>query len=60
MKRKEAAPLLKLFNTLTRKTEPFKPLEDESVKIYTCGPSTYMRPHIGNYRTFLYEDILQR
>jgi cysteinyl-tRNA synthetase len=52
--------MLKLFNTLTRKTEPFKPLEDETVKMYTCGPSTYMRPHIGNYRTFLYEDILQR
>ena len=28
--------------------------------MYTCGPSTYMRPHIGNYRTFLYEDILER
>jgi cysteinyl-tRNA synthetase len=52
--------MLKLFNTLTRKTEPFKPLEDETVKMYTCGPSTYMRPHIGNYLTFLYEDILQR
>lgn len=52
--------MLNLFNTLTRKNEPFKPLEDETVKMYTCGPSTYMRPHIGNYRTFLYEDILQR
>jgi cysteinyl-tRNA synthetase len=52
--------MVKLFNTLTRKNEPFKPLEDETVKMYTCGPSTYMRPHIGNYRTFLYEDILQR
>jgi len=52
--------MLKLFNTLTRKTEPFKPLENEKVKIYSCGPSTYMRPHIGNYRTFLFEDVLQR
>ena len=52
--------MLNLFNTLTRKNDPFKPLEDKTVKMYTCGPSTYMRPHIGNYRTFLYEDILQR
>jgi cysteinyl-tRNA synthetase len=52
--------MLKLFNTLTRKTETFTPLENKKVKMYTCGPSTYMRPHIGNYRTFLFEDILQR
>jgi cysteinyl-tRNA synthetase len=52
--------LLRLYNTLTRKTEPFKPREDLKVKMYTCGPSTYQRPHIGNYRTFLFEDILQR
>jgi cysteinyl-tRNA synthetase len=35
-------------------------MEDKRVKIYTCGPSTYQRPHIGNYRTFLFEDVLQR
>jgi cysteinyl-tRNA synthetase len=52
--------MLRLFNTLTRKKEPFKRLEGEKIKIYSCGPSTYMRPHIGNYRTFLFEDILQR
>lgn len=52
--------MLKLFNTLTGRIEPFKPLEDGKVKIYSCGPSTYMRPHIGNYRTFLFEDVLQR
>jgi cysteinyl-tRNA synthetase len=52
--------LLCLYNTLTRKTDQFKPLEDMLVKMYTCGPSTYQRAHIGNYRTFLYEDILQR
>ena len=45
---------------MTCKIEPFKPLEDDKVKMYTCGPSTYLRPHIGNYRTFLFEDILQR
>ena len=52
--------LLSLFNTLSCKIEPFKPLKDMKVKMYTCGPSTYQRPHIGNYRTFLFEDILQR
>ena len=52
--------MLSLYNTLTRKKEPFTPLEDMKVKMYTCGPSTYQRAHIGNYRTFLYEDVLQR
>jgi cysteinyl-tRNA synthetase len=52
--------LLNLFNTLTQKTEPFTPAEDMQVKMYTCGPSTYQPAHIGNYRTFLFEDILQR
>ncbi len=52
--------MLNLYNTLTRRTEPFKPAEDMQVKMYTCGPSTYQQAHIGNYRTFLFEDILQR
>jgi cysteinyl-tRNA synthetase len=52
--------LLRLYNTLTRNLEPFKPREDMQVKMYTCGPSTYQRAHIGNYRTFLFEDVLQR
>ena len=52
--------MLKLHNNLTQKTEIFKPTEDMKVKMYTCGPSTYQRAHIGNYRTFLFEDILQR
>jgi cysteinyl-tRNA synthetase len=52
--------LLKLYNTLTQKTEPFQPREDKQVKMYTCGPSTYQPAHIGNYRTFLFEDIVQR
>ena len=52
--------MLTLFNSLTRKVDPFKPNEGMQVKMYTCGPSTYQRPHIGNYRTFLFEDILQR
>ena len=52
--------MLNVYNTLTRKVEPFQPTEDLQVKMYTCGPSTYQQAHIGNYRTFLFEDILQR
>jgi len=52
--------MLNLYNTLTQKIEPFIPAEDKNVKMYTCGPSTYQPAHIGNYRTFLFEDVLQR
>ncbi|HDQ06795.1 MAG TPA: hypothetical protein ENN36_08785 [Candidatus Bathyarchaeota archaeon] len=52
--------MLKLYNTLTRKLETFEPLEEGEVKMITCGPSIYQLPHIGNYRTFVFEDILQR
>jgi len=52
--------MLKLCNTMSRKKEVFKPLKDKKVKMFTCGPSIYNRLYIGNYRTFLYEDILHR
>lgn len=52
--------LLRVFNTLTRRLERFSPREGKKVMLFTCGPSVYRRPHIGNYRTFLYEDLLQR
>ena len=52
--------MLRLHNNLTLKTEVFIPAEEKKVKMYTCGPSTYQRAHVGNYRTFLFEDILQR
>ena len=52
--------MLEIYNTLTRKVEPFKSAEKNYVKMFTCGPSIYQRAHIGNYRTFLFEDILQR
>jgi len=51
---------LKIYNTMSREVEEFVAREDGEVKIFTCGPSTYRRPHIGNYRTFMYEDILVR
>ncbi len=52
--------LLKLYNTLTKKLDSFRPKEEGKVKLVTCGPSIYQLPHIGNYRTFIFEDILQR
>ena len=51
---------LHLYNTMSRSIEPFTPRRSNAVDIFTCGPSTYRRPHIGNYRSFLYEDILVR
>ncbi len=48
------------FNTLSRKKEVFKPLEPGKVKMYTCGPTVYDYAHIGNFRAFLFEDLLKR
>lgn len=52
--------MLKLYNTMTGACEKFRPRENNTVKVFTCGPSVYRRPHIGNYRTFIYEDVLVR
>lgn len=52
--------LFEVYNTLTGTSEEFKPRERGKVKMFTCGPSVYRRPHIGNYRTFLLEDLLLR
>lgn len=49
-----------LFNTLTRKKEEFKPLHKQVVRIYNCGPTVYTYAHIGNFRTFIFDDILRR
>ncbi len=49
-----------LFNSLTRKVEPLKTLKEGEVRIYTCGPTVYHYVHIGNLRTFLFEDVLRR
>jgi cysteinyl-tRNA synthetase len=52
--------MVKFFNTLTRKKEIFKPLKDKKVGLYTCGPTTYWFAHIGNLRTYIFEDLLKR
>ncbi|HMJ59767.1 MAG TPA: cysteine--tRNA ligase [Gemmatimonadales bacterium] len=49
-----------LYNTLTRSVEPFQPLAPPRVTLYTCGPTVWNYAHIGNFRTFLFEDLLRR
>ncbi len=51
---------MKLYNTLSRKIEDFKPIDENLVKIYTCGPTVYNYAHIGNLRTYIHEDILEK
>ncbi len=51
---------LTFYNTLTKRRETFIPRSSQAVRLFTCGPSVYRRQHLGNYRTFLFEDLLQR
>ncbi|KKU53157.1 MAG: cysteine--tRNA ligase [Candidatus Ryanbacteria bacterium RIFCSPHIGHO2_12_FULL_47_12b] len=51
---------VKLFNTLRRKKQIFTARPDNVIRMYTCGPTVYKSQHIGNYRTFIFEDILKR
>ena len=52
--------MIRLYNTLTRKIENFKPIRKGRVGLYTCGPTVYNFAHIGNLRTYIFEDILRR
>jgi cysteinyl-tRNA synthetase len=51
---------LKIFNSLSKNIEKFKPIKRKKVGIYTCGPTVYDYPHIGNYRAYIFADILKR
>jgi len=51
---------MKLYNTLTKQIEEFVPFEDGKVRMYTCGPTVYHYAHIGNLRTYIMEDVLER
>ncbi|MCH3916069.1 MAG: cysteine--tRNA ligase [Spirochaetia bacterium] len=51
---------VKLYNTMGRKLEVFRPINEGKVGLYTCGPTVYNYAHIGNLRTFLFEDVLKR
>jgi cysteinyl-tRNA synthetase len=50
----------RLYNTMTEAIEPFAPADGRTVRMYTCGPTVYKPAHIGNFRTFLFEDLLRR
>ena len=51
---------MQFFNTYSRELEEFKPLNPPAVKMYTCGPTVYNHAHIGNFRAYIFEDLLQR
>jgi cysteinyl-tRNA synthetase len=50
----------RLYNTLTRRVESFAPEDGKTVRMYACGPTVYKPAHLGNFRTFLFEDLLRR
>lgn len=49
-----------VYNTLTRKKEEIVPIEEDKIKLYTCGPTVYNYAHIGNLRTYVFEDVLKK
>ena len=51
---------IKFYNTLTKQKDEFKPNIEGEVNVYTCGPTVYDTAHIGNFRTFIFEDLLKR
>ena len=53
-------PKIMLYNTLTRSVDEFVPITEGKVGMYTCGPTVYNYAHIGNLRTFIFEDVLKK
>ena len=51
---------MKVFNSLTRQNEDLKPIADNTIRLYTCGPTVYNFAHIGNFRAYTFEDVLRR
>ena len=51
---------MKIYNSLTRKIEEFKPINESKVSMYTCGPTVYHFAHIGNLRSYICEDVLEK
>ena len=52
--------MIKFYNTINRQKENFKPLKAGKVSLYTCGPTVYDYAHIGNFRAYIFEDVLRR
>ena len=51
---------IQFYNTFSKSVETFEPVEEGKVKLYSCGPTVYSHPHIGNFRSFLMADLLKR
>ena len=51
---------LSFLNTMSRQLEEFKPIDKDDVRMYTCGPTVYNYAHIGNFRAYIFEDLLRR
>jgi cysteinyl-tRNA synthetase len=51
---------LRFYHTLTQQVQPFVPVDPNAVRMYTCGPTLYGFAHIGNFRTFVFYDLLRR
>src|ERR1700691_5228389 len=51
---------LRLYDTMTRTVEPFAPADGRTVRMYSCGPTVYNPAHLGNFRTFLFVDLMRR
>ena len=50
----------KIYNTMARKKEELIPIDGKKVRMYTCGPTVYDYAHIGNFRAYMFEDLLRR
>src|SRR5437870_5169922 len=55
-----SSKMILLFNTYSRQLEEFAPRDPPNVSMYTCGPTVYSHAHIGNFRAYIFEDLLQR
>jgi cysteinyl-tRNA synthetase len=55
-----SAPEFRLYNTMTRSVEPFAPADGKTVRMYSCGPTVYNPAHLGNFRSFLFYDLLRQ
>ena len=60
MSEPHSPPPLRLFNSLTRQLEDFTPVHTGEARVYTCGPTVYNYPHIGNMRAYVFADVLGR
>ena len=52
--------IMKFYNTINKRKEEFKPISEDKVTLYTCGPTVYNYAHIGNFRAYIFEDLLRR